>query len=172
MLDPLLEETAGHVSPRQLRRIHRKQEPRIPTRFERWAWSPILAYRMGLSLSYIAMVYFGVSAFISGVPVFRLTAPEGWTPIWSIVLVLGGIVASFGSTGDTKALRNIELVGAWALFLTLGGYALTILFLAYATGDVNRAAVGAGFIALGVSPGVRLLWLMTQLGRKKDQAHE
>lgn len=143
------------------------KKPRTPTRFERWAWSPISAYRLGLTLSYVATVYFGVSAFIAGVPAFDIAAPQGWTPIWASILVLGGMTASIGSAASTKLFERIETVGAWTLFITLSTYSVTLLVLAYGQGDAGRAAVGAGFAALGVQPFVRLLWLMSQLGRKK-----
>lgn len=160
-MDPILEQTGSRVA-------HR----RAPSRFERWAWSPISAYRVGLTLGYLATIYFGVSAFIAGVPAFQIAAPSGWTPIWSTVLVLGGAVAAIGSASSSRLFERIELGGAWALFLTLGGYAATLLYLAYSEGDANRAAAGAGFVALGVAPGVRLLWLMSQLGRKTLPAAE
>lgn len=144
-----------------------RKVPRTPTRFEQWALSPIAAYRLGLTLSYVAVVYFGVSAVIAGVPAFTIAAPEGWTPIWAAVLVLGGATASIGSAASTKRFERIETVGAWALFLTLATYSVTLLVLAYFAGDATRAAVGAGFTALGVQPFVRLLWLMSQLGRKQ-----
>lgn len=143
------------------------KEPRIPTRFERWAWSPISAYRLGLTLSYIGIVYFGVSAFIAGIPAFTIAAPEGWTPVWAAVLVIGGAAASIGSVTGTKLFERIETLGAWGLFLTLGTYAATLLSLAYGGGDVTRAAAGAGFTALAIPVFVRLLWLMSQFGRKK-----
>lgn len=143
------------------------REPRRPTRFERWAWSPISAYRVGLSVGYVAMVYFGIQAFLAGVPAFVIAAPLWWTPIWAGILVLGGIVAAVGSVGSSRLFEIVETVGASALFITLATYAITLLVLAYGAGDINRAAVGAGFAALGVQPFVRLLWLMSQLGRKK-----
>ena len=143
------------------------REPRTPTRFERWAWSPISAYRLGLTLSYIGIVYFGVSAFIAGVPAFTIAAPEGWTPVWAAILVLGGGSASIGSLAGSKFFERTEAVGAWALFLTLATYAATLLFLAYGGGDNTRVAAGAGFTALAIPVFVRLLWLMSQFGRKK-----
>jgi len=161
-MDPILEET---FPPPSLRG-RRPRPPRELSRFERWAWSPITAYRVGLTLGYLSMIYFGTSAFIAGVPAFQITAPTGWTPIWASVLVIGGLGAAIGSTNSTKLFERIELCGAWALFLTLSGYAATLLWLAYSDGDSNRAAAGAGFVALGIPPGVRLLWLMSQLGRK------
>lgn len=140
---------------------------RVPSRFEQWAWSPISAYRVGLTLTYAATVYFGVSAIVAGVPAFTIAAPNGWTPIWGSVLVLGGAVAAIGSTSSSKRFELVETFGAAALFLTLGGYSGTLLTLAYGAGDSNRAAIGAGFLALGIPSFVRLLWLLTQLGRKQ-----
>lgn len=144
-----------------------RNESRLPTRFERWAWSPISAYRLGLTLGYVAMVYFGVQSFIAGVPAFTIAAPQGWTPIWASALIAGGVAAAIGSAASSKRFERIETVGAWILLLTLGTYALTLLWIAYGIGDQSRAAVGSGFIALGVQPLVRLLWLMSQLGRKQ-----
>lgn len=143
-----------------------RQQPRKLSRFEVWAWSPITAYRIGLTLAYVAAIYFGVSAFIAGIPAFELTAPRGWTPIWAALVVLGAGTAAIGSVSDAKTFRRVELAGAWTLFLTLAVYATVLLFLAYGQGDAGRAAVGAGFVAVGVPPGVRMLWLMSQLGRK------
>lgn len=149
-------------------RLHkyRQEPPRKLSRFEKWAWSPITAYRVGLTIGYIAAIYFGLSAFIAGVPAFQLTAPYGWTPIWSLAVVLGGACAAIGSIGDSKGFRRAELAGSWTLFLALGVYAAVLLLLAYGSGDPDRAAVGAGFVALGVTPGVRMLWLMSQLNRR------
>lgn len=151
-----------------LPRPPRQREKRHPSRLERWAWSEIPAYRLGLTLGYAGTIYFGISAFIAGVPVFEITAPSGWTPIWSGILILGGILGSVGSIAETKRFRRIELVGSWAIFLTLSVYAASLLFIAYAVGDTSRAAVGSGFVGLAVPPGIRMLWLVTkaQLGRK------
>ncbi len=157
-MDELLEQT----EPGAVRSVRPRRET---SRFERWAWSPIMAFRIGLTIGYIASVYFGVSALIAGVPAFVITAPEGWTPVWASLVILAGIAATFGSISDGRVFRRLELGGSWVLFLTLGTHATVLLILAYGTGDVSRAAVGADFVALGVTPGVRMLWLMSQLGR-------
>ena len=143
-----------------------KRSPRSPSALERWAWSPITAFRIGLTLTYIGALYFGVSAFIAGVPAFLQAAPDGWTPPWAAVLSLSSILAAVGSAADSKPFRLMELIGSWALFICLGVYAIVLLFIAYHDGDATRAAVGAGFVALGIQPGVRMLWLMAQIGRK------
>lgn len=136
--------------------------PRQPSRFERWAWSEIPAYRLGLTLGYGGTIYFGVSAFIAGVPAFDIAAPDGWTPIWAAVLVLGGTVGLFGSIADSRRFRAVELGGAIALAATLTTYAGTILAIAYGSGDVGRATAGAGFVGLAVPPVIRMLWLISK----------
>lgn len=135
--------------------------------FSEWARSQVAAYRIGLILTYLGTIYFGGSALTAGVPVFVVTAPEGWTLIWAPVVVLGGFIASVGAiragtepvTKPIRAFNWIELVGSTMLFLTLFTYAGALLFLGYVYGDNGRVAVGAGFIALGIHPAVRMIWL-------------
>ena len=136
--------------------------------FRGWVSSQVAAYRIGLVLGYLAMIYFGVSAYFTGISTFQFTTPEDWTPIWSIVVVLGGAVGSFGSlrAGTEPANRmirvfnRIELTGAIMLFLTLGTYAALLLIIGYGYGDPGRASAGAGFVALGIHPTIRMLWLI------------
>lgn len=142
------------------------KEPRQLTRFELWAWSPITAFRLGLTATYLATIYFGISALIAGIPAFNLTAPNGWTPIWASLVTLGAMVGAIGSISDRHLFRRLELGGAWTLFVTIGIYAVVLLLLAYGAGDPNRAAVGAVLVVCGVTPAVRMVWLMSQLGRK------
>ena len=169
-MDPLLERTL----PAERRRRSYPDVPRtttrVPGKFETWAWSPIVAFRIGLTLGYASMIYFGISGLIAGVPAFASTAPEQWTPIWASVLILGGVLGAIGSIGDTMRLRMTELAGSWLLFLSAGTYATILLLLAYGvtgTPDVYRATAGSGLVALGVQPFVRMLWLLSQIGRKK-----
>lgn len=139
---------------------------RMPSRFEIWAWSPVLSFQIGLTAGYLAMIYFGVSAFIAEVPTFRETAPDGWSIYWAAALIFGGVFASFGSVSRARWFERLELVGATLITLTVGSYASVMLFLAYVTGDVGRASGGAGFIALTVPVLVRMLWLASQSLRK------
>jgi len=133
-----------------------------------WASSQVSAYRVGLVLSYLVMMYFGTSAFIAGIPVFTFTTPEGWTPIWATVVVVAGFVAGVGAiragaepvTREVRIFNRIELTGAILLFLTLGTYAALLLIISYGYGDLARASIGAGFVALGINPTVRMLWLI------------
>ncbi|HOY83536.1 MAG TPA: hypothetical protein PLB92_15485, partial [Rhodoglobus sp.] len=122
-----------------------------------WASSQVSAYRVGLVLSYLVMMYFGASAFIAGIPVFTFTTPEGWTPIWATVVVVAGFVAGVGAiragaepvTREVRIFNRIELTGAILLFLALGTYAVLLLIISYGFGDLARASIGAGFVALG-----------------------
>lgn len=133
-----------------------------------WASSQVAAYRMGLVLGYIAMMYFGASAFIAGIPTFQFTTPYGWTPIWASAIVVGGLVAGVGSLKagsepidkEIRVYNWIELIGTLLLFLTLGTYAAVLLIIGYGYGDAGRSSVGAGFVALGIQPTIRMLWLI------------
>lgn len=155
-VDPLLEQTAQR--PRRPRRL-----PRVPSRLEAWAWSEIPAYRLGLFLGYVVLVYIGVSALIAGVPIFDLTAPEGYVVFWGPALALSGIAGAAGSIRDTPRYRAIELPGAWIASVLLVGYAGPLLTVAYGTGDPNRAAIGAVLVGLTIPPVIRMLWLQAKV---------
>lgn len=137
--------------------------PRQPTKFELWAWSPFISFRIGLTLSYLAFIYLGITALIASVPAFRVTAPDGWSIAWAVVMILGGILASIGSVSKQWAFDLTELFGALLLTITTGSYALVLLFLAYSVGDVDRATVGAGFVVLVIPVLVRMLWLCSKI---------
>ena len=85
-----------------------RKMPRKPSALERWAWSPITAFRIGLTLTYLGAVYFGVSAFIAGVPAFVIAAPDGWTPLWAAALVICSILAAIGSHSPQHAQLQEE----------------------------------------------------------------
>jgi len=163
-LEALLEQTWR----RPTRRDRPKPPPRSQTWFGRWALSQVAAYRYGLVLTYVGMIYFGASAFAAGIPVFDITAPHGWTPVWSSVVMVGGFIAAIGSlrageepiTKVIKRFNRTELVGSIMLFLTLGTYAFVMLYLGYGHADISRQAVGAGFVALGIHPTIRMIWLI------------
>lgn len=171
-LDVLLEQT-------QQRPPSVRPPGKVPPRpfavgFRDWAGSQVAAYRIGLVLGYLAMVFFGVSAFIAGIPVFEFTTPnpESWTPIWATLVALGGFVGSIGAiragsepvTKEVKVFNRVELTGAIMLFVPLFIYAGVLLAVGYGIGtgvhDSGRISVGAGFFALGVHPTIRMLWLV------------
>lgn len=173
-LDELLGQTL-----RPLRRQHVRPPaiPRtpLPLWFRAWASSQVSAYRLGLVLVYLGIMYFGASAFAAGIPAFEFTTPGNWwTPMWAVIVVLGGCVAAIGAvkagadpvTKQVRVFNRIELGGAIAVFLTLGTYAAVLLVLGYWFGDSSRVAVGAGFVALGIHPAVRMFWLIFRPSKK------
>ena len=134
-----------------------------------WASSQVATYRVSLVLGYLAMMYFGGSAFVAGIPVFQLTTPDpaSFNVVWSSIVIVGGLVAGIGAiragtepvTREVRVFNRIELVGSTLLFVTLFTYAGLLLTLGYTQGDNGRATVGAGFVALGIHPFIRMLWL-------------
>lgn len=166
----LLEDTLPHrpAQSRKPRPLPSKPKFAISRVFITWSRSQVAAYRLGLVLGYLGMLYFGASALVVGIPAFEFTTPEGWTPIWAGAVILGGLVAAIGAirageepiTRDVRIFNWIELVGAVLLFLTLGGYAAVLLVIGYGYGDAGRSVVGAGFVVLGIPPAVRMIWLI------------
>jgi len=165
-IDRILEQTFSR--PKSLKPPKKMPRKPIKLSLREWAGSQVAAYRIGLLLGYLAMIYFGTSAFLADMPTFRITAPEGWTPVWATVVVFGGLIAAIGSikagaepiTKEVRRFNRIELTGAVMLFLTLGTYATLLLILGYGYGDAGRASIGAGFVALGVHPTIRMFWLI------------
>src|SRR6478735_4126606 len=140
-MDPLLEQTDHSTAHRRAvirrRRDREIRRRRQQSRFEQWAWTEIPAYRLGLLLSYGFAIYFGISAFIAGVPAFNIAAPEGWTPVWSILLIVSGPIGLIGIARDTPKFQVTELFASAVQSLTLITYAGTLLILAYVAGDVH-----------------------------------
>jgi len=137
-----------------------------PTRFQLWAWSQVLQFQVGLTATYVAAIYFGVSALIATAPAFIETAPEGYAFLWAIALIIGAVTGSIGSISRRKLFERLELIGSSLVSLTIGSYASVLLFIAYGLGDTTRISGGAGFVALSIPFIVRTLWLASQALRK------
>lgn len=139
---------------------------RQPTRFEVWAWSPIVSFQVGLTAGYLALIYFGISALISSPPSFTATTPQGWSWLWSVGLVTGSVLASLGSISRHRWFGRLETIGSSLVSLMVGSYALLLMWLAHAAGDAGMVASAAGFVALAVPLVIRTVWLYSQLLRK------
>ena len=139
---------------------------RKQTRFERWAWSPVVSFQIGLTLSYLGLIFFGTTSFIANVPVFQITAPEWWSQYWATALGVGGIMGFFGSIHRRKSYETLELFGSAISALALGSYALSLLVVAYGIGDVDRATSATSMVVLTIPFLVRTLWLSSQSLRR------
>jgi len=180
-MDALLNETlprphlTGHArAPRRVVRALSARKVGHRPKWRVWLTTQIAAYRLGLVLGYLALIWFAATAIIAGIPVFRITAPESWTPLWAGALAVGGFIAAIGSlrAGEDRALRitrvfnNIELIGAILVTITLMAYAGSLLWVAFVEGSISRQSVGSGFTALLVPNLVRMVYLLVQLGKK------
>lgn len=139
---------------------------RKPTRFEIWAWSPVISFQIGLTAGYLGMVYFGVTTLVTASPAFHQSAPAGWSLYWSIALILGGLVGGLGSVHRSRVCERLELFGAAVVSLAVGSYAALILGMSHILDELPSHAMGAGLVALVIPTVVRTLWLASQSLRK------
>ena len=138
---------------------------REPTRFELWAWSPVIIFRVALISVYLICIYCGVMSVIAGVPVFDMTAPAGWHTLWGALLCLAAIVSAVSAIDD-----KWQVVERWASMLLSGlllAYAGSLNYVAYVSGDLDRMFVGGVAVGLLVVPACRFGWLASRAGTRK-----
>jgi hypothetical protein len=138
---------------------------RPKSRIAIWAWSPVIVLRVALVATYLGYVYAAVIAFRAGVPIFDLTTPPGWRPVWAALLAVSALVSAIGSIAD-----RWQRVERWATLV------LTALLLAYVGGlniagyveqDLDRQFVGAIAFIAAILPATRFIYLAAQSGKKR-----
>lgn len=133
-------------------------------RFAIWAWSPIIVLRVSLLATYLGWVYASAVGFLTGIPIFDLTTPEGWTPIWAVILGTSAVIAGIGSISD-----RWHLVEKWAsLFLSamIFAYVGSLNLVAWLEGDLARQFVGAVAFIASILPVTRFVYLAAQSGKR------
>lgn len=134
-------------------------------RFAIWAWSPVIVLRVALVAGYLISVYASTWAFIAGVPVFRLTAPEGYAPVWAVLLGTSAVVAAVGSTTDRW--QKVEKWATAVLSVMWAAYVIGMNVVGFALGDLDRQFLGSALLGLLVLPVTRFVYLAAQSGKKK-----
>lgn len=130
-----------------------------------WAWSPVVVLRVALVAVYLGYVHASVIAFIAGVPVFRLTAPEGYTSVWALLLGTSAILSAIGSITDRW--QQMEKWASLGLASMMGAYVGGLNGVGFVEGDLDRQFVGAiAFIAF-ILPAVRFVYLAAQSGKRR-----
>lgn len=143
---------------RYLENIH----PR--TRVGMWAWSPVVVLRVSLASTYMLWLFASIIAFFAGVPVFNLTAPEGYTSIWAVLLGISAFVSAIGSTTDRW--QQLEKWASLSLSAMLLAYVGGMNFVGWLEGDLDRQFVGAVAIIASILPVTRFVYLAAQTGKK------
>ena len=141
------------------------QNVNTKSRLAMWVRSPVIVLRVALVVTYVLYVYASIIAFIAGIPVFKLTTPEGYTSVWAVLLGSSAIVAAIGSTTDRwQALERWASLVLSALLLTyIGGLNLV----GFIEGDLDRQFIGAVALIAGILPITRFVYLAAQSGKKK-----
>lgn len=130
-----------------------------------WAWGPVVVLRVALVAVYLGYVYASVIAFLAGVPVFRLTAPEGYTSLWAVLLGTSAVLAAIGSITDRW--QQLEKWASLVLSAMMLAYVGGLNGVGFVEGDLDRQFVGAiAFIAF-ILPAVRFVYLAAQSGKRK-----
>ena len=134
------------------------------SRLAMWVWSPVIVLRVALVVTYVLYVYASIIAFIAGIPVFKLTTPEGYTSVWAVLLGSSAIVSAIGSTTDRwQALERWASLVLSALLLTYIGVLNLVGFI---EGDLDRQFIGAVALIAGILPITRFVHLAAQSGKK------
>lgn len=139
---------------------------RSQSKFETWAWSPVIVLRVALVATYLMYVYAAIIAFIAGIPVFSLTAPVGYTSIWAVLLGVSAVLSAIGSVAD-----HWDRVERWAslgLSSMMLAYVGGLNIVGYISGDLARQFVGAIAIIAFILPATRFVYLAAQSGKKHD----
>lgn len=134
------------------------------SKFATWAWSPVIVLRVGLVLIYIGYIYASVIAFIAGVPIFDLTTPAGYTPIWAILVGASAVVSAIGSITDRW--QKIEKWATLALSAMLFAYIGGLNIVGFIEHDLNRQFIGVIAIIAAIMPVVRFVYLAAQSGKR------
>lgn len=144
----------------QADRVARRQR----SRFEIWAWSPVIGLRVALVITYLLYVYASVIAFRAGIPVFSLTTWEGYTPAWAVILGTSAVLSAIGAITDDW--QRLEKWASLVLTSMLIGYAGGLNLLGFFEGDLRRQFVGAIALIAMVLPATRFVYLAAQSGKR------
>lgn len=139
---------------------------RSRSKFETWAWSPVIVLRVALVSTYLLYVYAAVIAFVAGIPLFSLTAPVGYTSIWAVLLGVSALLSAIGSVADHW--ERLERWASLALSSMMLAYVGGINIVGYVSGDLTRQFVGAIAMIAFVLPVTRFVYLAAQSGKTHD----
>jgi hypothetical protein len=135
------------------------------SRWAIWAWSPVIVLRIALVGVYLGYVYASVIAFIAGVPIFRLTAPAGYTSIWATLLGVAAVLSAIGSITDRW--QQLEKWASLGLSSMMAAYVGGLNGVGFAEGDLNRQFAGAVAAIAFILPAVRFVYLAAQTGKRR-----
>lgn len=140
---------------------------RTQSRFQIWASSPVIIFRIALISTYLLYIYAGIIAVIAGIPVFDLTAPAGYATIWGICLCIAAVVCAVGAVDDRWQVW--ERWASLVLSSLMIAYTGALNLLAYAEGDLTRMFVGGVAAIALVLPICRFIYLAAQTGKRRKK---
>lgn len=136
------------------------------SRFEVWAWSPIIVLRIALVIIYVLYGYASIVAFIAGIPLFdNVVDVTNFTSIWALLMGPAAVVAAIAST--THRWETMEKWAALVLTALQSGYVIGMNTAGFILGDLDRQYVAAVALIAIVLPATRFVYLAAQSGKGK-----
>lgn len=130
-----------------------------------WFWSPVIVLRVALFGTYLLYVYAALIAFLAGVPIFNLTAPDGYTSVWAILLGVSAVLCAIGSLTDRW--QRLEKWSSAVLGSLLLAYIGGLNLVGFVEQDLDRQFVGAIAAIAGLLPITRFVYLAAQSGKQR-----
>lgn len=133
-------------------------------RFAIWAWSPIIVLRVSLVSTYCFYVLAGLIGVRAGIPIFTLTAPQGYTLIWASILGIAALVAAIGSLSDRW--HTAEKWAAMFLSAMLLTYVGALFTVGFVENDLGRQFIAVISAIGALLPVTRFVYLAAQSGKR------
>ncbi len=131
-------------------------------KIKQWHKDPLVIPRWLLTAKYLSFAVLGFLGFLGGLPTLDLLTFEGYTALWSVVLMLASIWGAYYSLSEAGEQR--EKWGAVVVFAMLFTWAFAAMIRAVVEGDVGRISGSYSVLVISMLPGVRAWDLLRKTG--------
>lgn len=134
-------------------------------KIKQWHKDPLVVPRWLLTAKYIGFAVLGFLVLLGGLPTLDLLTFEGYTAIWSGVLLLASLWGAYYSLSEEGEKR--EKPGAYAVFILMATWAIAAIVRAiFVEPDLERLAGAWSVLLISMLPGVRAFGLMKGATKK------
>lgn len=130
----------------------------MKNKIRKWHKDPLVIPRSVLTAKYLGFAILGVLGVIGGMPTLDLLTFQGYTVVWSGLLVLSalwGVIYSFEESGEKR--EKYAAVIVTGLILT---WSIAAIYRAIVEGEMGRVSGAFSIFLLCMFPGARALGLL------------